>query len=78
MEQTGVWKLGGLEIRYNRILLIQGLVLYLIGTAWFMIQTGRNITESLSMCVLPFLPGDAVKMALSSFLAPRLRKAMKA
>ena len=31
MEQTGVWKLGGLEIRYNRILLIQGLVLYLIG-----------------------------------------------
>ena len=31
MEQTGIWKLGGLEIRYNRILLIQGLVLYLIG-----------------------------------------------
>ena len=36
-----------------------------------------RLGESMGLCVLPFLPGDAVKMGLSSFLAPRLRKAIK-
>ena len=36
-------------------------VLYAIGTAWFMIQTGNALGAALSLCVIPFLPGDAVK-----------------
>ena len=51
---------------------------YLLGTTWFMHATGRTLGESMGLCVLPFLPGDAVKMALASFLTPRLRKAIKA
>ena len=50
---------------------------YALGTGWFMIQSGRSLADSLTLCVLPFLPGDAAKIALASFLAPRLRKAMK-
>ncbi len=53
------------------------LACYTLGTAWFMHVTGRTLAESLSLCVLPFLPGDAVKMGLSSFLTPRLRKAVQ-
>ena len=49
---------------------------YTLGTAWFMYATGRTLGESAGLCVLPFLPGDAAKMALASFLTPRLRKAM--
>ena len=36
--------------------------LYLIGTAWFMIQTKNSLAASMGMCVIPFLPGDAVKV----------------
>jgi len=51
-------------------------VLYLIGTAWFMIQTKNNLAASMGMCVIPFLPGDAVKIVAASLLAPPVRKAL--
>ena len=41
------------------------LVLYVIGTAWFVFQTENPILSALSSCVLPFIPGDAVKIALA-------------
>ena len=59
------------------LLALGTLACYTLGTAWFAHATGRTLGESMGLCVLPFLPGDAVKIALASFLAPRLRKAMK-
>ena len=53
-------------------------VLYGIGTAWFMIQTGNAIGAALSLCVIPFLPGDAVKIAAAVVLTGPVRKAVKA
>ena len=50
-------------------------VLYLIGTAWFMVQTRNTLAASMGMCVIPFLPGDAVKMAAVSLLAGPIRRA---
>ena len=47
---------------------------YGLGTAWFMYMSGRTLSESLSLCVIPFLPGDAAKIALAAFLTQRLRK----
>ena len=52
------------------------LVLYMLGTAWFMAQTGHALGGALSMCVLPFLPGDAAKIAAASLLAAPVRKAV--
>ena len=49
-------------------------VCYAFGTIWFMVLTGMNLMTSLTYCVLPFLPGDAVKIALAAFLSLRLRK----
>ena len=51
-------------------------VLYLTGTAWFMVQTGRTVGEALALCVLPFLPGDAAKIAAASVLAAPVRRAV--
>ena len=59
------------------LLLLGTAVCYGLGTAWFMHMSGRTFAESLSLCVIPFLPGDAVKIALASFLTPRLRKALR-
>ena len=51
-------------------------VLYLVGTAWFVILTGSSVSAALSACVLPFLPGDAFKILAVSFLALPVRKAV--
>lgn len=37
-------------------------LLYLTGTAWYAWQSGTPLSGALSVCVLPFLPGDAVKI----------------
>ena len=52
-------------------------VLYAIGTAWFMLQTHDPLSGALGICVLPFLPGDAVKIAAATLLAPSIRRAME-
>ena len=51
-------------------------VLYIIGTAWFMIQTGNTLGGALGLCVLPFLPGDAVKIIAATLLTVPVRKAV--
>ena len=52
-------------------------LLYLIGTAWFMIQTGNALGAALSMCVLPFLPGDAAKITVATLLSAPVRRAVR-
>ena len=51
-------------------------VLYLIGTLWFMIQTGNGLGAAMSLCVLPFLPGDGAKILAATLLTVPLRKAV--
>ena len=71
----GFWD-GGLWQRCLR-LVAATLALYALGTCWFMIQSGNSLGASMSLCVLPFLPGDAIKILLCSWLTPRLKKALK-
>ena len=49
-------------------------VLYLFGTTWYCIMSGSKILPALSMCVIPFLPGDSVKIACASVLGAKLRE----
>lgn len=53
------------------------LVCYAFGTAWFMIISGRGLMESLMLCVIPFLLGDAIKIALAVVLSLSLEKPLK-
>ena len=49
-------------------------ILYIVGTAWFMIQTKNTLGAALGLCVLPFLPGDAVKIAAVALITPAVKK----
>ena len=67
----------------NRRLMLPGMmllgtvVLYAIGMFWFMIQTGNGLLSALSLCVVPFLPGDAMKIIGASLLASPVRRALR-
>ena len=71
----GFWD-SGIWPRCLRLVLAT-LALYALGTGWFMLQSGNSLAASMSLCVLPFLPGDAIKILLSAWLTPRLKKALK-
>jgi len=47
-------------------------ITYLFGLSWFIFVTGTPLIESISLCVLPFLPGDALKTILCAALIIRL------
>lgn len=70
---------GRMTLRRLCLSMVVGLaVCYLFGTLWFMALTGMNLAASLSYCVLPFLPGDAVKILLAALLTLRLQKPLRA
>lgn len=57
------------------IALVCGLALcYTLGTIWFIISTGTGVWASLVACVIPFIPGDALKIAAAAILIRRLRR----
>ena len=53
------------------------LLTYFLGIIWFMVVTNIPLVESLGYCVFPFLPGDAVKIAISATLAGLLHPALQ-
>ena len=52
-------------------------VLYILGTAWFMAQTKMTLGASLAACVIPFLPGDLIKIAAVMLVAVPIESAVK-
>jgi len=48
--------------------------IFIMGTVWFMISTGRGLPEALTICVLPFIPFDIIKIILAAQLVKRLEK----
>ena len=49
------------------------IALYVFGTAWFMIATGSNLEAALMSCVVPFLIGDSIKIAVATAIAKPLQ-----
>ena len=50
---------------------------YVLGTIWFMVLTGADLVSAMGWCVLPYLPGDAVKIVLAAVLTIQLDKRLK-
>lgn len=48
-------------------------VCYAFGSIWFMILMKQGIGATLSMCVIPFLPGDALKIIVGILVGVPLR-----
>jgi len=54
--------------------MLVGMATYLVlGTAWFVLSTGTGFSQALMICVVPFLPGDFVKIAAATVFAKRIR-----
>ena len=53
------------------------LVCYALGTVWFSFVSGTDFVGSLSACVLPFIPGDALKILLAASLCRRMQKPLR-
>jgi biotin transport system substrate-specific component len=75
------WIVGVLGSRFRRktvplvlAMILGTTALYFLGTVWFLFVTKRGLWESLTLCVFPFLPGDAAKIVVSALLAPQLGK----
>lgn len=49
------------------------IALYVFGTAWFMIATGSGLEAALMSCVVPFLIGDSIKIAVATAIAKPLQ-----
>ncbi|MDR1884811.1 MAG: biotin transporter BioY [Synergistaceae bacterium] len=70
---------GRLAERYGRsvkklpLAMIPGMLTsYIMGVIWFAYSTGTGAVPAVWVCVIPFLPGDCVKIILSSVLVSRL------
>lgn len=51
-------------------MLIGNAVIYLIGVPWLMAALGLNLVDGLNAGLWPFLPGDALKVAVAAGLLP--------
>lgn len=54
-------------------MLLGNVVCYTFGITWFMFLTGTGLIPALTACMLPFIPGDTVKMLVGAFLAKRCK-----
>ena len=55
--------------------MISGLIIcYIFGTAWYSFQTGTDFFASLTVCVVPFIIGDTLKIIAASVLGITLKK----
>lgn len=71
-EKTGVQKIAALVIS----ILIGEVILYILGTVWFMYIGQTPLMSALVWCVIPFIPGDIAKIVAVSILVPILERTL--
>ncbi len=59
-------------------LIVGTLVLYLLGTAWLAIEAQLTFYQALGAGVIPYIPGDLVKIILAVLIGPVIKKRLKA
>lgn len=57
-------------------IIVGEIILYTLGTIWFMFVSQTNLASSLAWCVIPFIPGDIAKIVAVCILSPVLKKAL--
>ena len=71
------------HFRNKKALCFLGMILgtavcYALGTAWLAVQAHMGFQAALMAGVIPFLPGDFIKMLLALLIAPQIRKQLDA
>lgn len=73
----GKSKTGKLRVLWMFLAMVIGtVVLYAFGTAWFCVVSGTGVVPALGMCVIPFLPGDVIKMIVVIVISLPVEKAL--
>ncbi|MBA5850999.1 biotin transporter BioY [Clostridium sp. cel8] len=49
-------------------------ICYVLGTIWLSYQTHISLSAALAVGVLPFIPGDIIKILIATFIGPKIRK----
>ena len=80
--EADVSRRNGLHRVFRLVMQTAGMLLglavcYALGTAWFMVISGSDLTRALSLCVIPFLPFDALKTGISLILGNALHAALR-
>ena len=68
-RSTTIFKFGAL--------ILGTIICYLIGTLWFMYIMKMSFSASLIICVLPFLPGDVLKIFIAAALTNKFKNIIK-
>jgi len=50
------------------------IVTYIFGTAWLAYEAHMPFNKALAVGVLPFIPGDIVKITIASLIGPQIKK----
>lgn len=58
-------------------ILLGEVLLYALGTLWFMFVSKMGLMASLVYCVIPFIPGDIFKIIVTCILTVSLEKAIR-
>lgn len=64
----------GRFVAYPIAMVMGTVALYLLGTLWYIIQTGNTFISALVVCVVPFLPGDIIKIILASVFSHEINR----
>ena len=54
-------------------MLLGTLICYVFGTVWHCVVTESSLASSAAVCILPFIPGDIIKIAVAATISVALR-----
>jgi len=58
-------------------MVIGSLIVYAAGVPWLKVVTAMTFEKALTVGMIPFLPGDALKIIAAAFIARALRPLIK-
>ncbi len=58
-------------------MIIGSLIVYAVGVLWLKVVTSMTFGKALAVGMVPFLPGDAIKIIAAAFIARTLRSVIK-
>ena len=59
------------------LLILGNIILYVIGTCWYMIVANQTIVRALVVCIVPFLFGDGVKIICAIVIGATVKKELQ-
>ena len=72
-QRSGAAKYGVMALA----MVLGNALLYVFGLGWFMHVTGNTLGQAMVLCMLPFIPGDVLKMVAVGVIVPQLERALR-